>query len=70
VFALGSLVFAFIEQPRLGWGDPVIPATLAAGALTLSAFVGYEAGARRPMLPLRLFARRNFSVTNLETLVV
>ena len=34
------------------------------------AFVAYEARAAHPMLPLRLFASRNFAVTNLETLAV
>ncbi len=67
---LGALVFGFIEQPRLGWGHPAVPGSLAAGAACLAAFVLYESRASMPMLPLRLFARRNFSVTNLETLAV
>ena len=59
-------MFALIEQPRLGsatrrWGD-------AGGrALLLVAFVVQEATAREPMLPLRLFRRRNFSAGNVET---
>ena len=40
------------------------------GAAFLIAFVAWEARARAPMLPLRLFASRNFSVTNVETLAV
>src|SRR5205085_656372 len=36
----------------------------------LVGFVLYETRAPAPMLPLRLFARRNFSVTNAETFVV
>ena len=67
---LGTLVFGFIEQPRLGWTDPAVPGSLAAGAVFLAAFVLYELRADMPMLPLRLFARRNFSVTNLETFAV
>jgi EmrB/QacA subfamily drug resistance transporter len=66
---LGALVFGFIEQPSLGWGAAVDGA-LAAGALLLAAFVVYEMRTPRPMLPLRLFRLRNFSVTNLETLAV
>lgn len=66
---LGAIVFGFIEQPRLGWGVGVA-AALAAGAAALSAFVVYESRAAHPMLPLRLFRKRNFSVTNLETLAV
>jgi EmrB/QacA subfamily drug resistance transporter len=67
---LGALVFGFIEQPRLGWAHPAVPGSLAAGAACLAAFVLYESRTAMPMLPLRLFARRNFSVTNLETLAV
>ena len=67
---LGTLVFGFIEQPRLSWADPAVPGSLAAGVVCLAAFVLYESRASMPMLPLRLFARRNFSVTNLETLAV
>jgi EmrB/QacA subfamily drug resistance transporter len=67
---LGSLVFGFIEQPRLGWGNPAIPGTIAAGAALLAGFVAWEAKTPHPMLPLRLFRSRNFSVTNVETFAV
>jgi predicted MFS family arabinose efflux permease len=36
----------------------------------LVGFVVYESRAAQPMLPLRLFSRRNFSVTNIETFAV
>lgn len=65
---LAGPVFALIEQPRLGWSDPAVWATLAGGCLLLAAFVLYERRASGPMLPPRLFARRNFSAGNLETL--
>jgi EmrB/QacA subfamily drug resistance transporter len=68
--SLGGTVFGFIEQPRLGWSSPAIWGALAAGVLLFAAFLEYERRSRHPMLPLGLFARRNFSVTNLETLVV
>jgi EmrB/QacA subfamily drug resistance transporter len=67
---LGLLVTGFIEQPRLGWSDPLIPGALAGGAALLVAFVVYEMHTPMPMLPLRLFRLRNFSVTNVETLAV
>lgn len=66
---LGAIVFGFIEQPRLGWGAAV-SAALAGGAASLAAFVLYERRTAHPMLPLRLFGKRNFSVTNVETLAV
>ncbi|HET8557531.1 MAG TPA: MFS transporter [Gaiellaceae bacterium] len=70
VAGLGLLVAGFIEQPHLGWGNPLVPGGVAAGAALLGAFVAYELRAPLPMLPLRLFRLRNFSVTNLETLAV
>jgi EmrB/QacA subfamily drug resistance transporter len=67
---LGLLVAGFIEQPRRGWGDPLILAAFVGGAALLGAFVAYELRTPMPMLPLRLFRLRNFSVTNIETLSV
>jgi EmrB/QacA subfamily drug resistance transporter len=70
VLGLGAPVFSLIEQPRRGWGDPLILGSLVGGVLVLALFVRYERRAEHPMLPLRLFARRNFSFANLETLAV
>jgi EmrB/QacA subfamily drug resistance transporter len=67
---LGLLVAGFIEQPRLGWGDPLIIGAFVGGLACLGAFVAYELRTPMPMLPLRLFRLRNFSVTNVETLSV
>ena len=67
---LGLLVAGFIEQPQRGWGDPLILGAFIGGAACLGAFVAYELRTPMPMLPLRLFRLRNFSVTNVETLSV
>jgi EmrB/QacA subfamily drug resistance transporter len=67
---LGLLVAAFIEQPHLGWSDPLVPGALAGGLALLAVFVAYELRTAMPMLPLRLFRLRNFSVTNVETFAV
>jgi len=67
---LGLLVAGFIEQPRRGWGDPLIVGAFLGGLACLGAFVAYELRTPMPMLPLRLFRLRNFSVTNVETLSV
>lgn len=67
---LGGPVFALIEQPRLGWSSPAVIVPLAAGVTLLILFLLYESRTRAPMLPLALFARRNFTVGNLETLAV
>ena len=65
---LASVVFALIEQPRLGWISPWIIIPLLGGLLAFGSFVVYERRASHPMLRLDLFARRNFAIANLETL--
>ena len=67
---LAGPVFALIEEPRRGFGDPLILGTLFGGLLVFAAFLAWERRAPQPMLPLRLFRLRNFSFANLETLAV
>ena len=67
---LAGPVFALIEQPTRGWGDPLVWVPLVAGVACFLAFVVWEARARHPMLDLSLFRIRNFSVANLTTLTV
>ncbi len=64
---LAGPVFALIEQPRLGWSSAGVFGPLIAGVILLGAFTAYESRTREPMLPLRLFRRRNFSAGNVET---
>jgi EmrB/QacA subfamily drug resistance transporter len=70
VLGLGGPVFALIEEPRHGFGSPLILIPLVAGIALLGAFVWWERRAPEPMLPLGLFSRRNFSFANFETLTV
>jgi EmrB/QacA subfamily drug resistance transporter len=65
---LAGPVFALIEQPTRGWGDPVVWVSMVAGIACFALFVGHEARARHPMLELSLFRIRNFRVANLTTL--
>jgi len=68
---LAGPVFALIEEPKRGWSSPVILITLIGGLLFFAAFLAWEArGTSHPMLPLRLFERRNFSFANVETVSV
>ncbi|MGI9558004.1 MAG: MFS transporter [Solirubrobacterales bacterium] len=67
---LGAFVYALIQQPTHGWGDPQIFVTLIVGVAALIAFVIWEARAKAPMLPLSLFRIRNFAVANISTLAV
>jgi EmrB/QacA subfamily drug resistance transporter len=65
---LGGPVFALIEQPTRGWGDPLVWAPFVAGIVCFVLFVRHEMRARHPMLDLGLFRIRNFAVANLTTL--
>src|SRR5262249_22283390 len=67
---LGGPVYALIEQPTKGWGDPMVYGPLIAGVLIFAAFLVWEAKYKRAMMDLALFKNRNFSITNIETLVV
>jgi EmrB/QacA subfamily drug resistance transporter len=64
---LGGPVFALIEQPAHGWGDPIVWAPLIAGVACFALFLLREARIRHPMLDLALFRIRNFRVANLTT---
>ncbi|HEU4707174.1 MAG TPA: MFS transporter [Solirubrobacterales bacterium] len=65
---LGGPVFALIEQPGHGWGDPLVWVPLLVGIACFALFVVHEARARHPMMDLGLFRIRNFAVANLTTL--
>ena len=67
---LAGPVFALIEQPNYGWGDPLVFVPMVVGILLLGAFVWHEDRTPHPMLPLRLFRARNFAVGNLATLLI
>ena len=67
---LGGVVYALIEQSRLGWGDPAVAIAGVGGAISLAAFVWWERRAPNPMMPLYLFKSRNFAVGNLATLTM
>lgn len=67
---LGGLVFALIEQERLGWSSPAIWAPGAVGVLLVGAFLLRQRRSHAPLMPLELFRVRNFGWGNLATLFV
>ena len=67
---LGGTIFALIEQPRLGWNDPLVVATFVGGLACLALLIAHERRTPAPMLPLDLFRSRNFSIGNLTTLLM
>src|SRR5579862_1844984 len=70
VLGLAGPVFALIEAPQRGFGDPLIVGTLFGGLALFGAFIAWERHDAAPMLPLRLFRLRNFTFANVETLAV
>jgi EmrB/QacA subfamily drug resistance transporter len=64
---LTGAVYALIEGQRLGFSNPAVVLGLVVGAACLIAFPLWEHRARHPMMPLRIFAARNFAVGNLST---
>jgi EmrB/QacA subfamily drug resistance transporter len=68
---LGLIVYALIDSERAGGlGSARVLLPLAAGVLTLGAFVAVEAWLPAPMVPLSLFRSRTFSGANLLTLLL
>jgi EmrB/QacA subfamily drug resistance transporter len=67
---LAGPVFALIRQPSVGWGSPEVLVPALVGVAMLVLFVLHEARTEHPMLPLSLFRRRNFTVGNVETLLM
>jgi len=59
--AVAPLLFALSESARLGWASPVVLACLVVAPLSLVGFVAVERRVADPLLPLRYFARRNFT---------
>ncbi|WP_082104252.1 MFS transporter [Demequina soli] len=64
---LGGVVYALVEQPRLGWSEPAVAIGAIVGVLALVGFFWRQARAADPMLPLSLFTARNFAWGNLTT---
>jgi EmrB/QacA subfamily drug resistance transporter len=67
---LGGVVFGLIESSEVGFGDPLVIAAIIIGVASLVGFVVVERGSREPMMPLALFRSRNFSGSNLLTLLL
>ena len=67
---IGSLVWALVEGPQRGFGDPIVVAGFVVAVAALAGFVAVETHVAEPMLPLSLFRVREFAVANAATLFV
>lgn len=61
---LGVLVYGLIEGPHWGWTSMQTLGTIAAGLVVLAGFVAYELRVAHPLLDMRLFRDRRFSVSS------
>ncbi|HEX9095137.1 MAG TPA: MFS transporter [Candidatus Dormibacteraeota bacterium] len=68
--AVGGLAFGTIYSQQRDWQDPVGYIALAVGVLSTIALPFYMARAPHPLIPLSLFRSRNFTVTNISTLLI
>ena len=64
---LTGAVYALIEGQRLGFSYPTVVAGLVIGVACVAAFPWRESRTPYPMMPLHIFAARNFAVGNLAT---
>jgi DHA2 family methylenomycin A resistance protein-like MFS transporter len=70
VVGVGALTYSLIEGGARGWTSPPVLASFTAAVILLAAFVAVEARRSAPMLPLRLFRQRLFTVSNTAMVVV
>jgi EmrB/QacA subfamily drug resistance transporter len=68
--AVGGLSFGTIYGQQRQWQDPLAFFALAIGGITTIALPFYFAWAKHPLVPLSMFRSRNFSVTNVSTLLI
>lgn len=67
---LGFLTWGLTLAPEHGWRSSSVLLPCALGVLLLAAFVYAQAKVRAPMMPLQLFSSRDFTGTNLLTLLL
>jgi len=65
-----ALVWALTRSGDVGWLSAETVGSLATGTLLLAAFVCWEHRVAEPMVPLRMFAVRDFAVGNVTTFLM
>jgi EmrB/QacA subfamily drug resistance transporter len=61
---LFGIVWGLVRGNQLGWGAPQIVGPIVAGVGVLAVFVVWELRAAAPMLPMRFFRNRTFTLAN------
>jgi EmrB/QacA subfamily drug resistance transporter len=65
-----GIVWGLVRGNAAGWSSPQIVTALAAGAVVLAAFVLWELRTDAPMLPMRFFRNRVFTLANAASLLM
>jgi EmrB/QacA subfamily drug resistance transporter len=65
-----AIVWALSRANDVGWSSAEVVSTVSAGVVLLVAFIGWERLAPEPMVPLHLFAVRDFAIGNLTTFLM
>ena len=68
--AVGGLAFGAIYGQQRAWQDPFGYVLLGLGVVATAALPFWMRSASNPLIPLELFRSRNFTVTNISTLVI
>ena len=62
-----AVVWALVRSATIGWGEPEVIGSLAAGAVLIGAFALWERRAAHPLIPGSLLARRGFVAGNVAS---
>jgi EmrB/QacA subfamily drug resistance transporter len=65
-----GIVWGLVRGNGQGWSSPEIVASLIAGAAVLAAFIAWELRAPSPMLPMRFFRNRTFTLMQVASLAM
>ncbi len=67
---LFGIVWALVRGNQQGWGSTEIVTAFVLGAALVAAFVAWELRTEAPMLPMRFFRNRTFSLANVASLLM
>jgi len=65
-----GIVLGLVRGNTLGWTSTYVLAALSTGSALIAGFVAWERRTTTPLLPMRLFASRGFSATNLASMLM
>ena len=70
IAALVGISYGLIQGTASSWTSPGVLGALGVGIVALLAFIVVELRVRAPIVPLGIFRSRQFSATNVETLLI